>query len=187
MFGSSPTPVRRLASAVAATGLTVAAAVLLAPAAPALAATTTLYVAPSGGDTTCSASQPCSLSAAQTRVRSLVASMTGDIVVQLAGGVYRLSAPLRFTAADSGANGYTVRWQAAPSAQPVISGARAVTGWTLADAGKNIWRANVGAGLDSRQLYVNGALATRARSRSTEPISRHRARGSASPTAGSAT
>ncbi|GIF51402.1 hypothetical protein Afe04nite_59410 [Asanoa ferruginea] len=146
-----------------ATGLAAAAVVLLAPATPALAATTTLYAAPSGGDTSCSAAQPCSLSAAQTRVRSLVASMTGDIVVQLAGGVYRLSTPLRFTAADSGTNGYTVLWQAAPSAQPVISGARAVTGWTLADSGKNIWRANVGAGLDSRQLYVNGALATRAR------------------------
>jgi hypothetical protein len=162
MFGSSPTAVRRLAS-VAAIGLTVAAGILLAPAAPAMAATTTLYAAPSGGDTSCSATQPCSLAAAQTRVRSMVASMTGDIAVQLAGGAYRLTAPLRFTAADSGANGYTVLWQAAPSAQPVISGARAVTGWTLADSGKNIWRANVGAGLDSRQLYVNGALATRAR------------------------
>ena len=39
----------------------------------------------------------------------------------------------------------------------------AVTGWSLADAGKNIWQANVGAGIDTRQLYVNGAPATRAR------------------------
>ncbi|GIF64029.1 hypothetical protein Ais01nite_20640 [Asanoa ishikariensis] len=163
MFGSPSTAVRRLASAAAATGLAVATVVLVAPAAPALAATTTLYAAPSGGDTTCSATQPCSLSAAQTRVRSLVGSMTGDIVVQIAGGAYRLTAPLRFSAADSGTNGYRVFWQAAPSAQPVITGARAVTGWTLADSGKNVWRANVGAGLDSRQLYVNGALATRAR------------------------
>ena len=40
--------------------------------------------------------------------------------------------------------------------------ARAVTGWT-GRRGQNIWRASVPAGLDSRQLYVNGAVATRAR------------------------
>jgi hypothetical protein len=45
----------------------------------------------------------------------------------------------------------------------VISGARAVTGWSLADSAKNIWRANAGTGIDTRQLYVNGAIATRAR------------------------
>ena len=48
---------------------------------------------------------------------------------------YRLSAPLRLTADDSGSNGYTVVWQAAPSARPVISGARAVTGWSVGRRG----------------------------------------------------
>ncbi|GIJ76948.1 hypothetical protein Xph01_13800 [Micromonospora phaseoli] len=134
-----------------------------ASATPAFAATTTLYASPSGSGTSCSAAQPCSLTAAQAAVRSRTASMSGDIVVELAGGVYRLSSPLRLTAADSGTNGYRVVWQAAPSARPVLSGARAVTGWSLVDAGRNIWRANVGAGLDSRQLYVDGAIATRAR------------------------
>ncbi|MFD2352974.1 hypothetical protein ACFSTC_32335 [Nonomuraea ferruginea] len=33
----------------------------------------------------------------------------------------------------------------------------------MADSARNIWRANVGAGIDTRQLYVDGALATRAR------------------------
>ncbi|MCX2955358.1 RICIN domain-containing protein [Lentzea sp. NEAU-D7] len=89
--------------------------------------------------------------------------MSGDIVVELAGGTYRLTEPFRLTAADSGNNGYRVLWQAAASARPVISGARAVTGWSLADAGRNIWRAGVGTGVESRQLYVNGAIATRAR------------------------
>jgi hypothetical protein len=140
----------------------VAAAVLVV-ASPARAATTTLYAAPTGTGSTCSATQPCSLSGAQAAVRSLVSGMSGDIVVQLADGVYRLSAPLRLTAADSGTNGFTVRWQAAPSAHPTISGARTVTGWSLADSAKNIWRANVGAGTDSRQLYVAGVPATRAR------------------------
>ncbi|OLF15035.1 hypothetical protein BU204_24170 [Actinophytocola xanthii] len=137
--------------------------VVVIPARSASAATTTLYVSPSGTGTGCSAAQPCSLSTAQAAVRSLTGAMSGDVVVELAGGVYRLAAPLRITAADSGNNGHRVVWRAAPSARPVLSGARAVTGWSVADAGKNIWRANVGTGTDSRQLYVDGAIATRAR------------------------
>ncbi|GLY92605.1 hypothetical protein Airi02_105330 [Actinoallomurus iriomotensis] len=90
-------------------------------------------------------------------------SMSGDIAVQLADGVYRQTSPLRFTAADSGTGGHTVSWQAASGAHPVISGAKAVTGWSLADSSKNIWKANVGTGVDTRQLYVDGAPATRAR------------------------
>ena len=136
MSRSTSSSLRRLLLAgVGAAGLTAAiAGVALAPAA--MAATTTLYASPSGTGTSCSAAQPCSLSAAQAAVRSLNSTMSDDIVVQLADGVYRLSAPLRFTAADSGTNGRTVVWQAAPSARPVISGARAVTGWSVADAGQ---------------------------------------------------
>ncbi|MFI6457140.1 ricin-type beta-trefoil lectin domain protein [Streptosporangium amethystogenes] len=163
MFEFSYPAMRRLMLAgAAAVGLTAAAA-LVAPVSPALAATTTLYASPSGTGGSCSSAQPCSLPAAQTAVRTLTGAMSGDIVVELADGVYRLSAPLRLTAADSGNNGYQVVWRAAPSARPVISGARAVTGWSLADSGKNIWWANVGTGVDTRQLYVNGAIATRAR------------------------
>ncbi|WP_182909859.1 RICIN domain-containing protein [Microbispora sp. H13382] len=156
---TAPRPV--LAGIVAA-ALAVASA-LVASATPALAATTTLYASPSGTGTACTSAQPCSLPAAQTAVRSQNSAMSGDIVVELADGVYRQTSPLRFTAADSGTNGYSVKWQAAQGARPVISGARAVTGWSLADSGKNIWRADVGTGIDTRQLYVNGALATRAR------------------------
>ncbi|MFM9442399.1 ricin-type beta-trefoil lectin domain protein [Streptomyces acidiscabies] len=109
-------------------------------------ATPALYVSPSGTGTACSAAEPCSLPAAQAAVRSLNGAMSDDIVVELAGGVHRLSTPLRMTAADSGNNGHRVVWRAAPSARPVISG------WSVADAGKNIWRAD-----------VDGAIATRAR------------------------
>ncbi|MCM4078099.1 ricin-type beta-trefoil lectin domain protein [Paractinoplanes hotanensis] len=161
---SSPSaPVRRLTAIVAAALTGVATAAAVAVAGPAFAAAAVLYAAPSGTGTSCTAAAPCSLAAAQTAVRSLNGSMSGDVVVQLADGVYRQSSPLRMTAADSGFNGYRVVWQAAPSARPVISGARPVTGWSQVDAGRNIWRANVGAGIDSRQLYVNGAVATRAR------------------------
>lgn len=135
----------------------------IATAPPASADTTTLHASPTGTGTACTAAEPCSLPAAQSAVRSRNGTMTGDIVVELADGVYRLSQPFRLTAADSGGNGFRVRWQAAASARPVITGARAVTGWSVADAGKNIYRANVGTGLDSRQLYVDGTVATRAR------------------------
>jgi len=153
----SPSAARR--ARVAGAAGVIAAAVLVV-ASPARAATTTLFAAPTGTGTTCSAAQPCSLPAAQAAVRTLISGMSGDIVVQLADGVYRLSAPLRLTAADSGTNGHTVIWQAAPSAHPTITGARQVTGWSLADSGKNIWRAAVGTGIDTRQLYVNGTAAT---------------------------
>ena len=143
------------------------AAGLIATAGTALAAGTTIYASPSGTGSTCSAAQPCSLSGAQAAVRSMVAGMADDITVQLTDGVYRQTAPLTFTAADSGTGGHTVVWQAAPSAHPVITGAKQVTGWTVADSGRNIWRADVGTGLDTRQLYVNGALATRARTQVT--------------------
>ena len=163
MSRSTSPALRRVVLAGATAASVIAAGVVVALASPASAAVTTLYAAPSGTGTACSAEQPCSLSAAQSAVRAINSNMSDDIVVQLADGVYRLSEPLRFTAADSGTNGRTVTWQAAPSARPVISGARAVTGWSVADSGRNIWRANVGTGVDPRQLYVNGAPAVRAR------------------------
>lgn len=141
-------------------------AAMTAMATPASAApATTLYVAPDGHGTGCTASHPCSIERAKAKVRTLNANMRADIVVRLAGGTYRLSAPLTFTRADSGSNGHTVRWQAAPGARPVISGARKATGWAPQDRTKNIWKAKVGTGFDIRQLYVDGVQATRARTR----------------------
>ncbi|MEW2626360.1 ricin-type beta-trefoil lectin domain protein, partial [Streptomyces sp. NPDC048106] len=123
---------------------------------------TTLYASPTGSGTSCSASDPCSLTQAKSSVEAVNGSMTGDIVVQLAGGTYRLSAPLVLGAADSGTNGHTVVWQAAPGASPVISGGQQVTGWSLKDSANNIYSASVPTGTDSRQLYVDGSLAPRA-------------------------
>src|SRR5690606_40743741 len=88
----------------------------VAPPSPARAATTTLYASPAGTGTACTSAQPCPLAAAQTAVRSLNAGMSGDIVVELAGGVYRLSTPLQVPAAASGNNGDSVRWKAAAGA-----------------------------------------------------------------------
>lgn len=103
---------------------------------------------------------------AQRRARVAAASADRDVVVLLLPGTYRLSEPLRFDAADSGRGGYPVTWRASGGAA-VLSGAQPVTGWQLDDAGTGIYRAPVGAGFDSRQLYVDGVLAPRARIRLT--------------------
>jgi Ricin-type beta-trefoil lectin domain len=140
-----------------------AGAVVAAPAVTSHAATmTTLYVSPTGSGTSCSASAPCSVTQAKSSVEALNGNMSGDIVVQLAGGTYRMSAPLVLGSADSGSNGNHVVWQAAPGQSPVLSGGQQVTGWTLKDTANNIYAASVPTGADSRQLYVDGALAPRA-------------------------
>jgi len=141
---------------------TLVAAAFGLPAVSHAATAATLYVSPTGTGTACSASAPCSITQAQTSVRSMTSGMSGDIVVQLADGTYRLSAPLVFNASDSGTNGHTVIWQAASGAKPALSGGQQVSGWTLHDSGANIWSAPVPTGFDSRQLFVDGALAPRA-------------------------
>ena len=129
---------------------------LTAQAAPA----TVYYAAPDGKDAGhCSQAKPCSLERAQKVIRPAVKH--GDATVELADGNYRLSAPLRFGAEDGGGD-HTVRWTAAPGAHPVVTGASKVTGWSRSGAGSGIWEANTPAGLDSRQLYVNGVIAPRA-------------------------
>src|SRR3954447_14625179 len=163
MPSSSPVRLRKLTLTGLVVAVLAAGSTLLAPMVSARAAAATVFASPSGSGTACTAAQPCSLTSAQTRVRSLNTSLQDDLVVQLEDGIYRLSAPLQFGAADSGSGGHSVVWQAAPGAHPTISGAKAVTGWTLANSAKNIWQANVGRGIDARQLYVNGAFATRAR------------------------
>ena len=77
-------------------------------------------------------------------------------------GVYRLNRPLLFTSLDGGRGGHHVSWIAATGANPVISGAIPVNGWTLFDKERQIYVANVPVGADSRQLWVNDALMIRA-------------------------
>jgi hypothetical protein len=132
---------------------------------PAHAATAvTFFVSPGGSDNNAgtSASAPFkTLTKAQSAVRAVDKSTSGPITVSLAGGVYRLSSTLTFTAADSGGGSAgTVWWKAASGAFPVVSGGVQITGWTKGSG--NVWSAPAPASLDTRQLYVNGARAQRA-------------------------
>jgi hypothetical protein len=134
----------------------------LAIASPASASTITLYASPDGSGEACSAAEPCALSTAKEAVRGLVGAASTDVTVELADGVYRVSAPLQFRAEDGGGTDGSVRWAAAPGAHPVISGAEPVTNWQVHDADTGIWVADTPQGVDTRQLYVNGVFAQRA-------------------------
>ncbi|MEV6823537.1 right-handed parallel beta-helix repeat-containing protein [Amycolatopsis sp. NPDC051102] len=142
-------PVKKVLAALAVT--TAAAALTAVPAQAAGIPAFTIVVAPHGGDT---------LQHAQKLARTL--SALADVHVELAGGTYRLNAPLKFTGEDSGRNGHTITWQARPGQTPVLSGGQSVTGWKLHDPAANIFVADVPKGADSRQLYIDGASAPRA-------------------------
>ncbi len=100
------------------------------------------------------------LAAAQSLAADL--AVRENVTVELPTGTLRLPRPLVFAAADSGRDGHTITWEAAPGAHPVLSGARRVAGWRLYDATSNIWVADVGPGANTRQLYVNGKEAPNA-------------------------
>ena len=98
------------------------------------------------------------LERAQRAVREV--NTDHNVVVLLSRGVYRIDHPLIFHAVDGGRNEHTVTWsEAAPGAQPVISGGLAVSGWRLWNAERKIYVADVPRGLDARQLWVNDQLA----------------------------
>ncbi|HYC85053.1 MAG TPA: hypothetical protein VEB86_07515, partial [Chryseosolibacter sp.] len=55
------------------------------------------------------------------------------------------------------------KFEAYPGTRPVLSGAIVVKGWELFDPQQNIYRAKLDSSYRSRQLYVNGTRAIRAR------------------------
>ncbi len=124
-----------------------------------------VHAAPQGSGDACTVAQPCALTTARDRARELRQSGLPGVVVWLHGGRYPLSAPLELGPEDSGSPGDPARWEAWPDGDgdPVLSGGVAVTGWQLQDAGKGLWRAQVPAGLNTRQLFVNGVRAVRVR------------------------
>ena len=121
-----------------------------------------IAVSPTGSDTASGTrdSPFQTLERAQRAVREVNADHNVSVV--LADGIYRLDRPLRFSALDGGRNGHHVTWIAFEGAKPVISGALPVTGWKLFDKQRQIYVADVPPGLDSRQLWIDDRLASRA-------------------------
>ena len=124
----------------------------------------TYYVSPSGSD-----SNPGTIELpfqtidkARRVVETCNSQMTGDIIIYLRDGTYTQGSTLSFGTADSGTNGFNVIYKAYPGETPIISGGQQITGWSLYDSTKNIYRAYAG-DLSFRQLYVNDTRMTRAR------------------------
>ncbi|HEY3630980.1 MAG TPA: hypothetical protein VGL21_08775, partial [Jatrophihabitantaceae bacterium] len=143
-----------------ATGVVVPIAASAAPAASQAPFAVVVHAAPNGSGPACSRPRPCSLTGAQQRVRHVLATGDGkvkDVVVELAGGTYYVAAPLQFGPQDSGRNGQTVTWTAAPGAEVTISGGRQLRPiWHPVATGSKIMAATIPTGLNFDGLFVNG-------------------------------
>lgn len=87
------------------------------------------------------------------------------VQVFLRGGVYSLEQPWSLGSVDAGKGNYFITYQAYKSEKPILSGGKVVSGWQSLENG--LYRASV-PGLRTRQLYVNGKRAIRARTPNQE-------------------
>ena len=94
---------------------------------------------------------------AKNAVRAINSKMTGDIIVNLNGGRYNLDSALTFNTSDGGTNGYNVIYKNADSEMPVITGGRAITGFSEWENG--IWCAEAKDFDSIYELIVNGETA----------------------------
>lgn len=161
-----PTPRRAGLVATLAAFVLLLAALPVPPAHAAVQAT--IYVSPTGSDAAAGTlGAPIkTLGEARSRVDSINDSMTGDIEVVFRGGTYPFTSSTTFGPADSGTNGFSVKYLAYPDEIPVFDGGTPVTGWTLHSG--NIWVADLSRASKLRTLYVNGERATLARSAGTQ-------------------
>ena len=126
-----------------------------------------VWVAPSGHDSGqgTEADPFQTIDRARLAVRSLPDRANRDVYVNIRNGLYRLQQPLILEAADSGQNGRAVIYRAVEGGVVTVSGAVPVTHWRLTsipNGTANVWAADVGT-VSTRQFYVNGKRATRAK------------------------
>ncbi len=142
---------------------------VLSSVAASAAASSQIYVSPTGNDANpgTQARPVRTLEHARDLARVLKRKQSGrDVRIWLAGGTYRLSQPLVLTAEDSGAGGSHVVYAALPGQWPILSGGVQVKGWKRIDASRNLWSAPAPEQVKSaRQMYIDGVRASRTRGR----------------------
>jgi hypothetical protein len=119
------------------------------------AADLTYFVSPNGSDTNPGTQDKPfqTLAKAKDAVRSAIPSISGNIIVTLAGGTYPISQTLVFGPADSPLGPYRIIYRAAKGEKPILTGGVPVTGWTSYQDG--IWQAPLHRDHKLRALYVN--------------------------------
>lgn len=124
-----------------------------------------IYVSPSGNDNNDGSEQnPVrTFEKARQLVGDINDSMTGDIEVIFAEGYYPQTSSIKMTEADSGTNGYFVRYIHEGDGEAVIGGEHQIQNWSIYDADQNIYVADA-QGIETRQMFVNNVRAVRARS-----------------------
>lgn len=142
------------------TGLGYLVALLVAAFAVPAAQATVYYVSPSGNDAANGTSQATAWRTIDRVNQSAYTIQPGDQILFQRGGHYRGG----IIWGTSGAAGAPITYAAYGSgADPIIDGAKLVTGWTQYQG--NIWRAQVGTLVS--QVYVGGARSTLARTPNT--------------------
>lgn len=96
------------------------------------------------------------LTRAQEEIRKINGDMTGDIVVHLGEGTFRLNDRMLFTTEDSGKNGYNVIWQGAEGDKTAISGGEQIGSFKESAEYEGVWETSVPQFDTILQLSVNG-------------------------------
>lgn len=123
----------------------------------AAASATTLHVSPTGDDAHSGTSPQLALRTIQAAANLL---QPGDACL-VAEGVYREAV----TFPRSGEPGRPITLRAAPGAKVEVTGCEPLTGWTLHDAARGIWRAPMAwtLGTGRNQVFVDGEVNIEAR------------------------
>jgi len=125
-----------------------------------------LYVAENGLDSNIGTKESPfkTIKRAKEETAKIRENMTGDIIVNIAPGYYRLEETEVFNETHSGKNGFNIIYKGANKLNtPVISGGKKVSDWEkVSDI---MWRAPIETESNVRNLYINGLPAVRARSK----------------------
>ena len=101
---------------------------------------------------------------AQRAVKEINKGMNNNIYIYIKSGYYYCDNPITFNSEDSGMNGYSVIYSGYGEGRTIFHGAKEIKGWRIFDSDKKIYRAKLDKDIKSRQFYVNGVKAERARS-----------------------